>query len=351
MARLSPPGNLRLRQAMPGTLEVTFAGAEVNVAAAIASLGGPAEFVTALPRNEIADACLAALRGAGVGIDRVIRRDDGRFGLYFFEAGANQRVGNVVYDRENSAFALTPGSAYPWPKLFAGAGWFHTTGISPGVSRVAAEATLAGTRAARAAGLMVSCDLNFRRKLWRWDPQVEPAELARQTFGQLMPAVDLVVGGAADIALAAGLKWTATSGLGFDRGATTALAREYVRRFPQTKWVAMTLREGCSASHSRWGAFLYEAADDATFLAPTDNSAYAPFDISAIVDPLGTGDAFAAALIFALQTPELAEPSRALHFATAASCLAHSIKGDFNFCARSEVEALMAGSNGSRLGR
>jgi 2-dehydro-3-deoxygluconokinase len=124
-----------------------------------------------------------------------------------------------------------------------------------------------------------------------------------------------------------------------------------VRRFPLTKWVAMTLREGQSASHSRWGAFLYQAADGKSWFAPTTAGIYAPFDITAIVDPLGAGDAFMGALVFALQTPELAEPARALHFATAASCLAHSISGDFNFCSRQEVEGLMAGSNGSRVGR
>lgn len=353
MARMSPPGHLRLRQAMPGTLEVTFAGAEANVAVTLASLGGQADFISALPRNELTGACLASLRSAGVGVERVLQRDAGRLGIYFFEAGANQRAGQVVYDREGSTFALTPPTEYSWPTLLAGGGWFHTTGISLGVSRTAAEATLAATHAARAAGLVVSCDLNFRRKLWRWNSPMDPGELARRSFGQLLRSVDLVIGGASDIAqaMAKGAAGQVAGGRNFDRADAITLARDYTRQFPQTKWIAITLRDGCSATFSRWGALLYDVRADAAYLAPLNNGNYAPFEIVNIIDRLGTGDAFAGALIFALQTPELAEPQRALQFATAASCLAHSIMGDFNFCTRAEVEALMAGHNGSVLAR
>ena len=351
MARLAPSGHLRFRQAMPGTLEVTFAGAEVNAAATIAALGGRAEFVTALPGNEITEGCLANLRAAGIGVDRIVRRDTGRFGLYFVETGANQRGGNVLYDREHSTFSLSPAAAYPWPEILAGAGWFHTSGISPGVSRVAAEATIEAVRAARAAGLPVSCDLNYRRKLWRWDAAVAPAELARRTLGEILPLVDVVIGNMADLALAAGMEPpVAAAGVG-PEGDATAVARGVVRRFPNVRWVATTLREGCTAIHNRWGATLYRAADKAVFLAPTQDGKYSPFDIPQIVDRLGAGDAFAGALIFAWQTPELADPATALQFAVSSSCLAHSIKGDFNLCTRAEVEALMAGNNGGSVSR
>ncbi len=352
MARLSPPDHLRLRQAMPGSLEVTFAGAEVNAAVTIAALGGCAEFVTALPRNEISDACLATLRGAAVGVQRMAFRDDGRFGLYFVETGANQRAGNVLYDREGSTFSQTPPAAYDWTQMLEGAGWFHTTGISAGVSRTAAETTLHGVRAARAAGLMVSCDLNYRRKLWRWEPPLEPADLAKRTLAELLPHADVIMGNGFDLAHTAGLPLPSEAADGaLTLPAMQEVARGFVRCFPQVKWVAMTLREGCSATHNRWGAMLFRATDGTAFVAPRREGKYEPFEITSIVDRLGAGDAFAGALIFALQTPELAEPDTALRFAVAASCLAHSIKGDFNFCTRAEVEALMGGSNGGGLSR
>jgi 2-dehydro-3-deoxygluconokinase len=351
MARLAPPDFLRLRQAMPGSLEVTFAGAEVNAAAAIVSLGGEAEFISALPRNEISDACLATLRGLNVGVRHVVLRDHGRFGLYFVENGANQRAGNVVYDREGSTFSATPAEAYPWDEILQGAGWFHTTGISAGVSRTAAEATLAAIHAARAQRLMVSMDLNYRRKLWRWDAAVEPTELARRTLVELLPAVDMVMGNAYDLAHAAEVEEPLPSNNGMHAVAAEAVARGVVRRFPQLRWVAVTLREGCSATHNRWGALLLRASDGATFVAPTSKGVYEPFEITSIVDRLGAGDAFAGALIHALLTPELKDPQTAIRFAVAASCLAHSIKGDFNLCTRAEVEALMAGSNGGGFSR
>jgi 2-dehydro-3-deoxygluconokinase len=353
MARLSPPNFFRLRQAMPGSLDVTFAGAEVNAAVAIAALGGRAEFVTALPRNEISDACLATLRGAAVGVERILLQDQGRFGLYFVEAGANQRAGNVLYDREASTFSITPAADYDWKRILQGANWFHTTGISAGVSRVAAEATVAGVQAARAAGLTVSCDLNYRRKLWRWNTALPPAELARCTLEQVLESVDVVMGNGADIAQAAGIDPQANGAHDAARIFADAeqVVHGFVRRFPNVRWVAMTLREGCSATHNRWGAMLFRSSDGARFLAPLQDGAYAPFEITNIIDRLGAGDAFAGALIFALQTPELSEPQTALRFAVSASCLAHSIPGDFNFCTRGEVEALMLGSNGSGVSR
>jgi 2-dehydro-3-deoxygluconokinase len=349
MARFSPPGHLRLRQAMPGVMEVTFAGAEANVAAAIAALGGEAVFITALPRNEIAESCMAALRSARIDVTKVLMQESGRMGLYYVETGANQRAGNVVYDREGSTFSGTPEAVYPWQILFSHGDWFHTTGISAGVSEIAAGATVAAVRAAREAGLSVSCDLNYRRKLWRWHRTLAPAELARRTFDQMLPSVDVVMGNAFDVAQAAQVELPESAEVGI--AVATDAARALSRRYPKLRWVAITLREGCSSTHHRWGALLLRVEDGAVFAAPMEASRYEPYDIPQIVDRIGTGDAFAGALIFALQSPDLSEPGKAIRFATAASCLAHSIKGDFNFCTRQEVEAVMQGSNGGAVSR
>lgn len=352
MARFQPPGHLRFRQAMPGSLEVTFAGAEANAAVTIAALGGAARFVTALPQNEIGRACLANLRAAGVDVSHIVERSAGRMGLYFVEAGVNQRAGSVLYDREASAFSLAEAASYPWREIMREAGWFHTTGISASVSRAAAEATIAGLQAARAAGLSVSFDVNHRRKLWRWDAQYGPEELARRTLGKILPLVDLITGNAVDLAQAAGLDLPSAAGRGdLDFEENTRLARALVKRHPQVRQVAITLREGISATHHRWGAMLYRADEDGAFFAPAREGRFAPYEIPLIVDRLGTGDAFAGALVFALLTPELARPAPSLQFAVAASCLAHSVQGDFNCVTRAEVEALMNGSSGSGVSR
>jgi 2-dehydro-3-deoxygluconokinase len=349
LLRLAPPDHLRVVQALPGLLETAFAGAEANVAVTIAQLGGAAEFVSALPSNAVGDAAAAVLQGAKVDVTNVVRRDLGRCGAYFVETGASQRGGSVLYDREGSTFSLTEGGAYDWPRILAGAGWFHTTGISAGVSRSAAAATQAAVQAARAAGLMVSCDLNFRRKLWRWAPGVEPVELSRRTLTALLPHADLLIGNPYDIADVLGEDVREETAKISEQ--PVALAQAAVRRFPRLQWVAITLRESRSASHQRWGALLHRAADGATFHAPCRNGEYMPYGIDTIIDRVGAGDAFTGALIFALQTPELSEPGRAIAFATAAGCLAHSIKGDFFYCSRAEVEALMNGDGAGQLSR
>ncbi len=316
MGRFSPPGYLRIAQAMPGSLEMTFAGAEANAAVAIARLGGAAEFVSALPANPV---------------------------------GAAQRGGLVIYDREGSTFALSGGEIYPWHDILPGAAWLHTTGISAGVSRQSAAATQAAVIAARTAGLAVSCDLNFRRKLWRWESGVSPEALAQRTLASLLPHVDVLIGNAHDIAGTLGERFD--EGPGDDLGAQTALAARAAARFPQLQWIAMTLRNNPSASQNKWGALLYRVADNAGFAAPLCAGRYAPYEIQTIVDRVGTGDVFAGALIFALQTPKLAEPARAVGFATAASCLAHATVGDFFQGTRAEVESLLNGDGNGHLSR
>jgi 2-dehydro-3-deoxygluconokinase len=353
MGRLSPPGVLRFRQALPGAMDVLFAGAEATVAASIAYLGGQAAFVTALPQHAIADACVANLQSMGVETRHILRTKHGRLGLYFLETGANQRPGNVVYDREGSSVSMTPAAAYPWEEIFAGAGWFHVSGITLALSATASAAALTAVREARARGVTVSCDLNFRRKLWNWDASLAPRELAEKTMRQMLPHVDLVIGNEEDAAEVLGIHAAHTD---VQAGRVSgdqypAVAREIVKQFPQVTHVAITLRESLSASHNNWGAMLFEAAADRAHYAPWRDSRYQPYPITHIVDRVGAGDAFAAGLIFARLTPELSEPQTAVSFAVAASCLAHSIRGDFNFSSRAEVEALMEGNGSGRVVR
>jgi 2-dehydro-3-deoxygluconokinase len=193
MGRINPPGHLRFAQAMPGMLELSFAGAEANVAASIAMLGGKARFVTSLPRNVLGDACERTLRGLGVDTSHIVRTDRGRLGLYFVEKGANQRPSQVVYDRDHSSIALSGPETYDWQSALAGAGWLHTTGITAALSRLSFESTLVAVKAAKAAGLAVSCDLNFRKKLWRWEEGTSSTALAGRCMREILPYVDVVI--------------------------------------------------------------------------------------------------------------------------------------------------------------
>ncbi len=351
MGRLAPEGYLRFRQCLPGPLHLTFAGAEANVAVSIARLGGEAAFVTALPKHDVADVCIASLSALGVDTRHILRTDSGRLGLFFLETGANQRSGNVIYDRAGSSVSQTPWEQYPWKDIFSVSRWFHVTGITPALSRTAAEATLASVKEAKAQHLQVSCDLNFRKKLWRWDPGCPPAQLAEKTMREILPHVNIVVANEEDAADVLRIHARDTD---VHAGKVAAVrysevAAEIVRQFPNVSLVAITLRESISASHNNWGAMLYDTSRKETFFAPLKDGIYEPYRISNIVDRVGAGDAFAGALIFALTTPELSSPPTALAFASAASCLAHSIVGDFNYITRAEVEALIKGSGSGRV--
>ena len=353
MLRLAPSEFLRLRQVVPGDLAATFGGGELNVAVTIAYQGGQASFLTALPDNPLTDALEQELGRMGVG-SHVCRSERGRFGIYFVETGANQRSGTVTYDRDGTAIAVHPPDAYDWDTALADANWFHITGITPAISQLAADASLAAIRAARNRGLTVSCDLNFRKKLWRWDPGRDAVELAQRTLRELVPYVDVLIANEEDADLCLGIR-AADSDV--DSGQLNIagyrqVAAEIVNQFPNVRLVAVTLRESLSASHNNWGALLYDAPQDATHLAPLDGaSAYQPYEIRNIVDRVGAGDSFAGGLIFALNTPELAEPSEAIRYAVAASCLKHSVKGDFNYSSRSEIESLMRGGGSGRVQR
>ena len=333
---------------------LTYAGAEASVAASVCNFGGAARYVTALPKHALAEATMDSLRAVGIDTRFVLRTDTGRFGLYFLETGANQRPSNVVYDRADSAISLTPAGDYDWDCIFADAQWLHITGITPALSKLAAEATLAAAKRAKDAGLQVSCDLNFRKKLWKWDASKQPRDLAEKTMRDILPFVDVVIANEEDCADVLGVHAADTdvhSGtLNTER--YPDVARQVAAQFPNVQKVAITLRESLSATHNNWGAMLYNVQLDKPFFAPLDaDDTYHPYEIKNIVDRVGGGDAFAGGLIFAFTTPELSEPQTALRYAVAASCLKHSIKGDFNFSTRSEVEALMGGSASGRVVR
>ena len=351
MIRFEPPGFGRLVQALPGEMRTIFAGAEANVASAICLLGGEAELVTALPDNQVADALVRKLRADGVRTDHVLRVPGSRLGIFYSERGANQRPSVVVYDRAHSAIAEAPGDAYDWDAPFPGADWFHVTGIPPAISESAAKATrLAAERAAKA-GLAVSCDLNYRGTLWRWDGADDPRALARANMPAVLEHASLVIGNEADAHDVLGI---APPDSDVEQGHISRegyveVARAVAKRFPSVRHVAFTLRESVSASHNRWGTMLYSAENDDAIFAPERDGAYSPYEITDIVDRVGAGDAFAAGLIQSMR--DGAEPRRALEFATGFSCLAHSIEGDVNYSTRADVEKLLASGGSGRVQR
>lgn len=352
MGRMAAPANLRLRQTRE--FEVTYAGAEASVAASICNFGGEARYVTALPKHALAEATLDSVRSVGIDTQYVLRTDVGRLGLYFLETGANQRPSNVIYDRADSAVAITPSDQYDWNAIFDGAGWLHLSGITPALSKNAAEATLVAAQKAKAAGAQVSIDLNFRGKLWKWDDSKTSRELAQETMRKILPFIDVVIANEEDCHDVLGIRAGETdvhSGA-LDTSRYPDVARQVAAQFPQVKKVAITLRESLSATHNNWGAMLFDVASGVPSFAPLDaDGRYQSYQIKNIVDRVGGGDSFAGGLIFALTTPELSEPQTAVKYAVAASCLKHSIKGDFNYSTRGEVEALMGGSASGRVVR
>lgn len=352
MGRMAAPENLRLRQTR--TIDVTYAGAEASVAASICNFGETARYITALPKHALAEATMDSIRAVGIDTQYVLRTDEGRLGLYFLETGANQRPSNVIYDREDSAIAITPADQYDWNNIFDGAQWLHLSGITPALSKNAAEATLVAAQKAKEAGCTVSIDLNFRGKLWTWDASKSARELAQETMRGILPFIDVVIANEEDCHDVLGIRAGETdvhSGA-LDTARYPDVARQVVQQFPNIGKVAITLRESLSATHNNWGAMLYDAASDSASFAPLDaDGNYQSYEIKNIVDRVGGGDSFAGGLIFALITPELSEPQTAVKYAVAASCLKHSIKGDFNFSTRAEVEALMGGSASGRVVR
>lgn len=353
MMRMAPPGFLRVAQSLPGPLDVTFAGAEANVAASLSMLGADVGFLSALPQNPLTDACLSTLRGLNVDTSQVLVSDAGRMGIYFVEAGANQRPSRVTYDRAGSTISLTSPGDYDWTTIFEGAEALHVSGITPALSEHAANATIAAVQAAQAVGIQVSCDLNYRAKLWNWRPGTKKQTLAAEVMSEVLPYVDILIANEADCGDVLGIHAGHSD---VDAGnvqveAYPDVARQVANRFANLSLIATTLRASVSASHNNWGAMLLDVASDKPHFAPEVNDAYRPYEIRNIVDRVGGGDAFAAGLLFALADDAYNGPGEVLRFATAASCLAHSILGDFNFSSQAEVEALMNGSVSGRVVR
>lgn len=353
MGRICPENFQRFAQSMPGKLDMTFAGAEANVAASIALLGGQVKFVTALPDNELTAACLKNLRGIQVDTSDILLVDKGRMGLYFVERGANQRPSRVVYDRDYSSVAMTRGEKYNWDNIFEGADWLHVTGITPALSEISAQATEIAVRIAKEKGLTVSCDLNFRKKLWKWQAGTGAQELARKTMCAILPYVDVVIANEEDASDVLDIHAgdTDVEAGKLDVAKYTDVAKQIVERYPNVQKVAITLRESLSATHNNWGAMLYDKKYDKTYMAPMADGEYAPYEIKNIVDRVGGGDSFGAGLIYALNTSGLNDSATAIRFAVASSCLCHSINGDFNYVTRAEVESLMNGSTSGRVVR
>ena len=336
MLRLSTPGRLRFTQARQ--FDATFGGGEANVAVSLANYGIDAGFVTRLPDNDLAKACIKDLRSYGVDTSFCLT-GGGRMGIYFLETGAVARPSKVIYDRAGSAFAGIGPGMVDWDRVFAGAEWFHWTGITPAVSQGAAEVCLEAVRAAGRLGVKVSCDLNFRKNLWKYG----------RTAGEVMPALvegcDVIIGNEEDADKVFGIKPE-----GFDAAATggvideerfRSVCEQLMERFPRARKVALTLRGSVNADHNTWGGVLWDGST--LYRSPR-------YDITDIVDRVGGGDSFAAGLIYGfLEYP--GDDRRALGFAAAASCLKHTVAGDFNQVTVAEVESLMGGDGSGRVSR
>jgi len=332
MLRLKSPGHERLFQS--ASLEAQFGGGEANVATSLALFGMRPVFVSALSRDAIGEGALRTLRGHGVDVSRV-RLTAGRTGIYFLETGADQRPSTVVYDRAGSAASQMQPGDFQWDEIFQGADWFHFTGITPALSRSAADACLEAAKAARAAGAKVSIDLNFRKKLWNYG--VKAPEVMRG----LVALADVLIANEEDIQLGLGLKAEVEAGgSGMATSAYQALAARTKAEFPNLSVVGITLRESLSADRNGWSAVL----DGRQGFRSSRKYA-----LNDIVDRVGGGDSFAAGLIFGLL--EYDDEAKALEFAVAASALKHSIPGDLNLVSREEVERLAGGDGSGRVQR
>ena len=332
MLRLSPPGRERFFQS-PRFLTY-FGGAEANVMASLAQFGHPARFISILPKNEIASAAVRELKMLGVDTSAIVRKG-GRLGIYFVETGANQKPTQVIYDREHSAVADAKPGDIDWGAALNGAEWFHLSGVTPALSRSAADLSLEGVQAAKAAGLTISVDLNFRAKLWNYG--VSAPEVMREIFRF------------ADVGFANEEEFQQSLGLGtelplpserLDKKAYERLTAEVMAQYPNLSKIAVTLRENTSADRNGWSAALRTRSE---FIAGTR------YEITDIVDRIGGGDAFVAGLIHGFDV--FRTDAEALNFALAASCLKHSIPGDFNLVSEREVLPLMQGDESGRVRR
>jgi 2-dehydro-3-deoxygluconokinase len=337
MLRLKPPGFERFFQSP--LLEATFGGGEANVAVSLACFGLDVAYVTVLPHNPVADACIASLRSKGVDTSLIVRGGE-RIGIYFLEPGANQRPSQVIYDRASSAIATADLQSLDWERIFDGASWFHITGITPALSQSAADLSLKAVQVAKEKGLTVSCDYNYRKKLWKY------GKAAPEVMSELVRYVDVGIANEEDCQRSLGIRveagdWEQAVETGeLDPAKYRTLCEKVLAAFPNLKYQAITLRESYSASHNGWSACLHNGKE---FFLSTR------YDITHIVDRVGGGDAFAAGLICGLTTGM--DDETALNFAVAASCLKHSIPGDANLVSVDEVKRLAAGEASGRVQR
>lgn len=332
MLRLKAPGHERFFQSP--MLEATFGGGEANVAVSLANYGMDAAFLTVLPDNVLADACIGELRRFGVDTSRILR-GPGRMGVYYLESGANQRPSKVVYDRADSAMALAGPGDIDWDEAFRDVGWFHITGITPAISRSAMELSLEAVREAKQRGVTVSCDLNYRKNLWKYG--VRASEVMRQ----IAAYVDVAIANEEDVQKSLDITAEVEVESGeLDRAKYRALGDKVLAAYPNMKCIAITLRESRSADWNGWAACLN---DRKNFYESRR------YEIRDIVDRVGGGDSFAGGLIYGLNRCE--DTRAALEFAVAASCLKHSIPGDFNRVSAEEVEKLMGGDGSGRVQR
>ncbi|WP_321286107.1 sugar kinase [uncultured Sunxiuqinia sp.] len=334
MLRLATPGYLRFNQA--DSLNATFGGGEANVAVSLANYGIPVDFVTRLPKNDIARACKMDLRGYGVGVDKIIEGGD-RVGIYFLETGAVSRGSKVVYDRAHSAISEIKPGMIDWDEVFEGAGWFHWTGITPAISQGAADVCLEAIQKANEKGITVSCDLNYRKNLWKYG----------KSCGEVMPALvagtDVILGNEEDAAMALDIhpEGVDVTGGHVEGAAYESVSKQIMAKFPRCKKVITTLRGSINANHNSWAGVLW----DGKKLFESRQ-----YQITHIVDRVGGGDSFMGGLIYGLLTyPD--DDQNALEFAVAASCLKHTIYGDYNQATLEEVEKLMGGDASGRVAR
>lgn len=330
MMRLNPEGYLRLVQAE--RYEVSFAGGEANVAVSLANYGLDAAFVSKVPTHEIGDCVVRELRRNGVDTSFLLRGGP-RMGVYFVEKGASQRASKVIYDRAGSSIALAKADEYDWNKIFEGADWFHWTGITPALSDDCAEACLAACRAAKERGITISCDLNYRKKLWS-------REKAGEVMGRLMPYVDVCIANEEDAKDVFGIASMGTDieGGKLNRDGYVDVARQICERF-RCKKVAITLRGSLSANDNDWAGMLFDGK----------NAYFSKTYHIHIVDRVGGGDSFGGGLIYSLISDY--DNQKAIDFAVAASCLKHSIEHDFNLISVGEVETLANGNGSGRVQR
>lgn len=332
MLRLAAPSHQRFFQSP--CLEATFGGGEANVAVSLSNFGLEAAFVTALPANDIGDAAMRELRSCGVDTS-LVRRSGERVGIYFLETGANQRPSKVVYDRAHSAIAEAKPGDFDWDRIFDGVRWFHITGITPALSQSTAELSFEAVKAARAKDLTVSCDFNYRGKLWKYGKE------APEVMSELVKHIDVGIANEEDCQKSLGITAEVDVESGeLDVSRYDALSLKMMSAYPNLSVMAITLRESRSADRNGWSACLRD--ENGFYMSRS-------YEITDIIDRVGGGDSFAAGLIYGLNAYK--ERQRALEFAVAASCLKHSISGDFNRVGVGEVEKLMGGDASGRVQR